>query len=296
MKVHPLARPGIYAAEECPSEAYHSSDRISRGQLWTLHSKSPAHLLSELEAPSRETRAMARGAAMHLALLEPERFLASYVWPDFKVDRRTKVGKAEWEAFEADANAAGKTILGYDAVNNVYYSDDAEAVLRVSSSVASDPTMSRLFRGSSGESEMTFAWDEGGEDVTTRFRVRFDRLNQTPRGWVALDLKSTTDARPRAFQRSMMDYGYHFQAAMYRDGFSALRPQEELQDFVFVLYETAPPYAHSFVRLHQDVIDAGRMAYRQAVARLRACMAKNEWPGYDEAGIQTVELPGWYKA
>lgn len=292
--------PGIYdgAAPSrpfIPAPVYHACrTRISRGQLWKLYKQSPAHLKAELDNPQPPTQAMLRGSALHTAVLEPDRFAIEYLVPTQDVlecDRRTKDGKARFSEWLAQAAAEARSPLGWDPHEEKFHRSDVAFVLEVARKLSADKTLARLFRDGQGQTEATYCWDED----LSKYRVRFDRVNKTKHGWVAIDLKSAADASPKAFQRALVDYGLHFQAGMYSDGFKACRDGEELRGFYFVVYETEPPYAHAFFRCAEDVVDAGRFEYRAAAGALRECVSSGEWPGYDSAGLQTLNLPGWYQ-
>ena len=81
---------------------YHTNtSRISKSGL-DLINRAPAHYyeryLNPAANPQKETPALVIGSAVHCAVLEPEEFGKRYaVGP--RVDRRTKAGKEEWEAF-----------------------------------------------------------------------------------------------------------------------------------------------------------------------------------------------------
>ncbi len=293
-----IDEPGVYDAVTLPfvpALDYHACrTRISRGQLWTLHSKSPAHLKAELAEPKPPTAAMLRGSALHTAVLEPERFDREYALPPLEVldsDRRTKDGRARFEAWLEAAKTEHRFPLGWDPVSGVFDRAGVRMVIEVARQLTADKQLARLFRDGDGMTEATYCWDED----RAKYRVRFDRLNKTKRGWVAIDLKGSADARLKGFQGQLVSHGLHFQAGMYADGFAACRDGDELRSFVFVVYETEPPYSHAFFRCAEDVLDCGKLEYRQAAGLLRQCILDDDWPGYETLGIQTLNMPGWYK-
>jgi len=285
--------PGIHDGKSLPfvsATDYHScTDRISRSQLWTLHSRSPAHLKAELDNPSPPTRAMLRGAALHTAILEPERFAASYCWLEDEIDRRTKDGKARWADFKAKAAADGKEILGWDEAEGKFYRSDVDVVLSMQAKLAREPLLRSVLSQGRGACEATYCWDE----ETAKLRCRFDRLNLTSNGWVSIDLKGVSDARHSAFQRSIVTYGLHFQAAMYSDGFEALRG-EKLISWVYLAYETEPPYEFAFYVADNSILELGRELYRKALGDLLECQRSGVWPGFSARGLQSIGLPMWY--
>lgn len=78
-----------------PIAEYHKSAATSKSQL-DQFAKSPAHYLASLTTPRKETPAMRIGSIFHGMVLEPDRVKIA-VAP--QCDKRTKEGKATWEAF-----------------------------------------------------------------------------------------------------------------------------------------------------------------------------------------------------
>jgi hypothetical protein len=104
------------------------------------------------------------------------------------------------------------------------------------------------------------------------------------------DVKTTEDARPDAFRKSVANYGYHRQDAFYRGGLSAIGASA--QHFVFVVVEKTPPHAVAIYALDQDAVSRGFNSVQADMRRLAECMRSGEFPGYD-ASIQTLSVPPW---
>ena len=100
MKV--VYRDGVH---DITNDEYHAANGISRSRLMLLD-KSPYHYWYEVlsgEAEVREsTPAMLIGSLFHTLLLEPEKFDREYALMP-KIDRRTKQGKEDYEAFVQEA-------------------------------------------------------------------------------------------------------------------------------------------------------------------------------------------------
>ena len=123
------------------------------------------------------------------------------------------------------------------------------------------------------------------------FRSRPDWLLDD--GSVIVDLKTTEDASPRGFQRSVAQYAYHQQAAWYLHGLeqaSGICPAQ----FVFVAVEKKPPYAVGVYAADAEMIKAGWEAAERNLERIAECRAANHWPGYGE-DIQPISLPPWMR-
>lgn len=247
----------------------------ARHSVLRLFNRTPAHAREAIEHPPEETRALIVGHAIHLAILEPERFAREYVAAP-KVDRRTTIGKARWSDFQA-ANI-GKHVL--DA-------EEHACARRCRESVWAHPTARELLEGQ-GKNEVSALW----ADIETGqpCKARIDRLTALS-GWsVIVDVKSTENAGPRAFGRDIFRYSYHQQGGFYLDGCDALAPRE--RKVIFVAVEKEPPCAVAVYELEQDAIDLGRDEYRKHLAEYARCIETGRWPGYPD-GIGYISLPPW---
>ena len=179
--------PGVYGG--IGNEEYHKGPGLSSSDLKLL-ARSPLHYKTAKASPHEETDAMRLGTAVHCAILEPERIDTEYVVAPEGSDRRTKTGKAQW----AELEATGKTILSRE---------EARIVQGISESVRKHPTASRLFTG--GLVEQSCYWDQTVYYADTSAEVlckcRPDYIKDISGGYVVVDLKTTLDAREKAFQR-----------------------------------------------------------------------------------------------
>jgi exodeoxyribonuclease VIII len=110
-------------------------------------------------------------------------------------------------------------------------------------------------------------------------------------GSMIVDLKTTEDASPRGFQKSIAQWRYHCQASWYLDGLqhaTGNRPEQ----FVFIAVEKKPPYACAVYFADQQMIEIGRETARRDLDKLNVCKAADYWPGYSD-GIEQINLPPW---
>ena len=141
------------------------------------------------------------------------------------------------------------------------------------------------------------------------------------------DLKTTEDASPEGFAKSIANWRYDVQHAYYMDGTRlALEqgkcnpPQEgkaELsvywtdpvtgvlcrcrpdfwrgypKHFAFIAVEKKPPYAVGVYVLDSEGVEIGRAQYQHDLRVYAECVRSGEWPGYGDK-IQTISLPGWH--
>lgn len=258
---------------------YHGAQGISKSGL-DLIAKSPLHYWSKYLDPKREpqepTAAMQLGTAIHTAVLEPELFASDYLVAP-AVDRRTKDGKATWEAFVQECEANGKTSISVA---------DLEVCNSISDVVRSHNTAKELL--GAGKAEVSMFWDDIETGVLCKCRP--DWISAAD---VIVDLKSTTDASPEGFARSAYNFRYWVQAAWYLDGIeqaTGSRPEA----FVFVAFEKEPPYACGFYYATEEMIEAGRQEYRRLLDLYADCLSTNNWRGYSQE-LLPLQMPAWFK-
>jgi exodeoxyribonuclease VIII len=145
---------------------------------------------------------------------------------------------------------------------------------------------------------------------------------------VVIDLKTTDDASPEGFSKSIANWRYDVQAPYYLDGLrEALRqsgdqpPAEgaaelsaywidektgvlcrcrpdfwrgEPKHFVFIAVEKKPPYAVGVYVLDEESMALGAAKYRANLNTYAECLANDNWPGYGDK-VQTISVPAWSK-
>lgn len=255
---------------------YHAGPGISKSGL-DLIAKSPLHYWSAYLDPDRkpreETPAMRLGTAIHAAVLEPDAFKADYL-PAPKIDRRTKEGKQVYADLSAMAEDRNMTLL--DA-------DEYEACQRIASQVRQHPAARALF--ANGVAESSVYWTDAETGVLCKCRP--DWLMTA----AILDVKSTEDASPSGFARSIVIWRYHVQAAWYLDGLMAATGIKA-GAFLFGAFEKKPPYACGFYYADADMVELGRREYRRNLRTYADCLSSGKWPGYS-TDIQPITLPAW---
>ena len=243
---------------------YHADPAVSASHLHAV-AASPYHYWSRFLDPNRPviepTAAMRLGSLVHCAVLEPDELNSRYA---IAPDRRTKDGKA---------TAAMLAASGIEAVTAA----DMELAMAMAASVRSHQAAAELLRN--GKAEQSFWWDD--VDTGLRCKCRPDWYY----GATVVDLKTTTDASPQGFAKSVANWRYHVQQAHYTAGTFAER-------FVFIAVEKTYPYAVGVYELDATAMNVGYALRRNNLQTIADCRAINEWPGYSQ-GIQNLSLPGW---
>jgi hypothetical protein len=243
---------------------YHADPAVSASHLHQV-ARSGQHYWARYVDPNRQpvrpTAAMTFGSLTHCATLEPDELLRRY---GIAPDRRTKVGKET--AAEMQAN-------GIEPVSAA----DMEAALAMADAVRRHPYAAELL--SAGKPETSIWWDD--PETGLRCKCRPDWIN----GSLCVDLKTTTDASPKGFAKSVASFRYHVQDAHYLA--CGLFDQ-----FIFIAVEKEAPFAVGVYSLDADALAEGQRLRDRDLQRIANCRAMAAWPGYGDE-LQTISLPGW---
>lgn len=265
-------KPGMY--EGLSNEQYHGSQGVSKSGL-SLVAKCPSkykYRYIEGNQPER-TPAMLFGSALHTLVLEPEMFAEEYAIAPV-INRRTKVGKADWAAFQ-ELNKE-KEILSVE---------DHEELMRIYDSVMSVPFVESILLDGIAESSLYHTDEETGKLV----KVRPDWITEG----VIVDIKTAIDGSPEGFSKACFNFGYHIQAAMYSEVTEKVTGRT-IDDFVFIVVEKKEPYAVAVYRTSRDMLFKGHEEYRAALDLYSRCVDNNQWPGYTgPEKYLTIDLPAW---
>lgn len=261
--------------ENVPAEEYHQRvlGVANKSGLDRVH-QSPAHYFEWLNAPEeKETTALAFGKAFHCALLEPKVFASTYVvQPDFGDLRKpdNKAAKADW--------------MGANGTKKFIDEEDAGRIQAMLRRIRDHRITSMMVR--SGAPELTLRWIDKATGLPCKARADFYMKDIH----TAVDFKTTDDASPAAFAKSIANYGYHRQEAFYRAGFDAVG--QPIDHFVFVAIEKHAPYAMAIYEVNEEGVEAGRKTIADDLSTLASCVSTNVFPGYADT-VQTLELPRW---
>jgi len=247
-----------------PQQQYFDNIGISKSGL-DLLDLSPAHFQAGSTYNRKQSPALQIGSAVHCAVLEPEEFGNRYALADY--DRRTKEGKA------AHVEMLDRGIEGLN-------SDMYMQVIGMQKSVLNHPVAKELLQG--GDAEVSCFQTVDGIHV----KARADYLRKDG---IIVDLKTTEDASPLEFAKSVLRYKYYRQAAWYTELFNR---EMDVNDFIFVVVEKSPPYAVAIYTLDSEAIEKGQQDCDRLFALYKHCLENDEWPGYSQE-IQTLSLPKW---
>ena len=236
--------------------------------------RSPAHYQHWLKNPLEETKALRLGKATHAAFLTPDVWAATYKSMPADLDRRTKDGKATYEAIMSSLKP-GDTLLAFDEYELA--TELAFAASRISDNL--------IYKNGAWVERPLFA-----QDNRTRIKGIPDLIDAE--GWI-YDLKTTDDASERAALRTILNFGYHLQAAHYIR--LAHTHRSDIRGFRLIMVEKDAPHQGAVYEIGGELLALGKKEVERAYSIFDRCNESNEWPGYsDTPGAVTVlaDLPG----
>ena len=267
-----ITEPGIYP--DMKRADYARLEAVNYSLLKNFR-RSPAHAREYMLHPQAPSVAMDFGTAFHTAILEPAKFASEYIAAP-KCDRRTKVGKEAWTAFE-EANRS-KTVLDCEDMDTIKAMSEACLQNEVVREILSSP----------GKNEVALVWDDTFTGL--RCKALIDRITRFA-GWtVAVDFKTADDAQPWAFSNAAAKYAYAEQAAFYLSGLNALHPVQ--RRWLWVAVEKERPYGVAVYEPDRDALAQGQAEFMKHLETYKQCTETGIWPCYP-SGVQALKLPKW---
>ena len=216
----------------------------------------------------KQTKAMVDGTAVHAFFLERDKFNTDFVIKPADMRLNTKVGK-EW-ALEHQS----KIIIDSELGNNLY---------EMEKSFMDCP--SKLIYDKQGQSELSYFWDDLG---LVKGKCRPDWISND--GNIVVDIKTTTDASPKGFQKSIANWGYHLQLGWYIRGLQKLGlPAKE---FIFIAIEKTPPFSVGVYRANKEMITYANDEINNLVYEIDESLKSDDFPDYTPE-ILDLGLPNW---
>lgn len=243
--------------ENLPFDQYLAIDAASSSFLKDVR-RSPAHARYK-EAEDYDTRAKEIGSAIHMALLEPERFHEHYLIADAD-DRRS----AKYKGLAMDVGGA-----------RVLTISEHKRILGMQDSAYQNKRFARLM-AMPGRSELSVVTKDPETGVP--IKCRFDWKPDQP---CALDVKKCQDARGSEFTKAITNYSYYMQVAFYSWAWQ-LETGEKLREFPIVAIEEKSPHGVVLHDLDEVALILGRKHFREALDTYARCLDSGVWPGYED--------------
>lgn len=266
-----------FLEKKMDEQTYREHPTLSYSDLVWLD-KSPQHFFNR-DKLAKETEAMRLGTLLHLGVLEPERFKNSYaIEPEYyedgtPINRRVKAHR--------------EFLDGWRQVNKdkiTIRPEELDSIIGMLTSIGMHKYACQLFTG--GNAEVTGFGEYDG--VPIKGKADYIIPNHARYGRVGIDLKKTQDASRKGFSRSIWNYRYQLQAAIYCKIF-------KLDNFIWVAVEDTknPNFAPiGIYRAHETVIEKGEEKLKFLINLYKHCEKNKEWYGYTN-GVEDGFLPSW---
>lgn len=253
---------------------YHSGEGVSKSDLDLLHECPEKYRYKKDNPTEEQSPTLLFGSVVHKLILEPEEFESEFaIIPE--CDKRTKEGKTKYaEYLETLGSRTGIT------------KSDYERAVAMRDAVMSNPKAEYLLTG--GTTETSYYWNDSRTDVLCKCRP--DKVNK---GYI-IDLKTTGDASPSSFSKSLNDYRYHVQAAWYLRGYEAatgIKPE----GFIFIAVEKKPPYSTAIYVCNDVSAEIGAREADDDLDIFVTCTESNNWYGYggEKNEVMPIDIPQW---
>lgn len=250
---------------EISNEDYHGGAELSRSTAHALLSTCPAKVKWDREnPPTGKSPALLMGGAFHTATLEPNKLDEEYARKPEEIDGKSPLTKHYKESFAAmqEENPSVSWLKPND------YDD----VMRMAAAARSSAFLSSHMEGSVIEGTGFF------ELAGAKCKVRPDLYH--PATKTVIDLKSTQDASPAGFAKSVRQFGYAFQQAWYEVGLRACG--NEVENFYFVAVEKAPPHLIGIYSISAGDVSIEKAKVFEACRTWAECEESGNWPGFGD--------------
>lgn len=245
-------------------------------------SASGAKVLLGKRPPSPDGDALIFGRLVHVVILEPHKLDAYAVLNPDEIGLTVKGERSE----NPTATRAWKDAVFAAKRNNLTVISPKmfAAAEALSAAIQKHPEAGRLLAAATDHEISAYAEHPSG----ARVRARFDLVCPG----AVVDIKTTRDADPETFGRSMNAFMYHVSAANYLDIARANGIDVDRFDLICVEKEATPggEYRVSVLEIHEDAIEKGRELMAEACARWLANGKRIDLPNYgDERHV--IDLP-----
>lgn len=252
---------------------YHSRPELGRSTAFDLLNTCPKLVRHKQQTTKTDAPHFVIGGAFHTATLEPHKLDEEYAVKPSEIDNKSSRTTHYKEAFEL--------IEKSNPHKRWLTPSDWDKVIEMSEEAKEHPFLESYLSEPDKIIEGTGFFELMGASC----KVRPDYYS--PSDGTIIDLKSTTDASPREFKRSVHKYGYAFQAAWYLHGLRLCG--ESPKRFIFFAVEKTPPYLTGIYEISNDDVEKYIPMMEQACTKWAKCVETGVWDGYPDS-VQVLDM------
>ncbi len=259
-----------------PPDNYHSVQALSKNMMDHIFT-CPAKFKYEWDRMGQKREkasdTLLLGSLFHAMVLEPDNVAERYAVKRFS--GTTKDGKSE----AAEAGEKGITLVKADIW---------ETCEGMAERVNALPLIRLAKASGDWTTEQSIYWEHDGIPC----KARLDAVATIPGfGRCIIDLKNTLDASPEHIRKALLDFGYHRQAAWYREASSQVGQTAE--GFVFVFCEKLAPFVTTVATVSEEAMNVALEEIRTGIELFKECSTSGEWPAYSSQ-VLSLDLPEWF--
>ncbi len=262
------------------AETYHADrECLSHSMLEDFRESIPLYhgrYVTGTIPPKEPSAAMSMGTAVHLAILEPAKYLATCVCLPFD-DFRTKAAQTQRDV----AQAQGKIVL----------SKDQDLVIAAMREAVYGHAKARAALESVGHPEYAIRWRDLESGLWVRNLIDW----YIPAKELLVNLKTAADPSPEGFAKAVANLGYHRSNALYVRGAKAALGLSDPTEMFLVVGKDPPHEVACYVLDAADLELADRQN-RLDLDDLARRRITGDWSSRHAGIIETVSLPRWAKS
>jgi hypothetical protein len=234
--------------------------------------KSPLHFQTARVTPKEATPAMKLGRTIHTALLEPLRFANEYL-EEPQLDKRTK----EYKEFAAKNQ--DKFLYSSKDVNPIL---EKLEIIKKESNTEAYPSLLRVLNQKTINENAIF-WD--------KFKCKIDAYDEESS--TLIDVKTTSDASPEAFQRTIFNSAYSIQLAHYAKGL--MSAGKDVNEYKIIAIQTSAPFDVVEYEMSVDVMSYSYQKLQELYDKLENVLIFDDHTGTNENRVVGVGFPKWFQ-
>jgi len=269
-------KPGIY--EGVSFEDYLAVKAFHKSMVApALRSTHHLHHYINTEQPS--SKFMDFGSLLDCLLLEPEIFSTQFVGIP-KMGEDSKGNPKPWsnQLKYCKAWTQEQRYLGLTPYSAADYDKAATIIKNIKEHKTAGPWME------GGKDQVAIVWED--KETSLLCKGRIDKLHP----YSVVDLKSTGNASPFEFSRTINNFLYHVQGAMYSGGLSQLNGGEYLP-FNLVVAESEAPHCVATYKIGAESIVTGENIFHRAIHKYKDYLEMGP-TGYSQFA-EEIEIPEW---
>lgn len=234
----------------------------------------------EKDEDEESSKALSFGTAYHTLILQPEEFDKKIEIfdleerPDKSHGITAKENKSWKEMILSDAKSLGRKVIEKSVFDTIQAM--AEKMER------NNDIMAMLRNGKAEQSYyVEYPLIIDGVEKKVKIRARPDYEQED----AIVDLKTTLDASPNGFPRSIGNYNYDFSAVHYQEAIAT--EKGVVKPFFWVAQEKNAPYSVALYTPSSELIRKAREDWLKILTNHSICQEVGYYPSYTIYGVQT---------